>query len=261
MTTRYHRRRGLWRPEAPAIITRGPILPRRTFLQGGVASLFVNQLGGFGARQKLDMQFTDDARDEDVLTTYTFSSASLGAVSSKRGIIIPWLSIDGDTGNTFSSATIGGVSATNHESFVDEILGPDDFALGGILTAVVPTGATGDVVIVLSTSSIACAITVYRIVGYSSLTPVQSDQNTAADTGVITLALSPREGDAVVAAAVSDGNNAHTWSGLTERVDANWDTAERHCAADELSSTGGANPTCTSDSGTPDIVGVGAVFR
>lgn len=150
------------------------------------------------------------------LTAYTFSSESLGAADADRTIICAVHAIDAgaSTGVGISSATIGGVAAeVQHEySF-----GSSTTTYTGIITASVPTGTTGDVVITFSHAVLNCHIGLWRATGLYSKVPysVEADLSTGTSTS-----LSFPAGSAVVTVSTNQTATTATMpSGFTEDYD------------------------------------------
>ena len=112
----------------------------------------------------IELLFLQGAGDGGNLTTFTFSSQNLGVASADRRIVV-CTRARRDFAGTVTSATIGGVAATIHIN--------DSIGLGStaIFSAIVPTGATGDIVITWSILQVACTISAYSIKGESSATP------------------------------------------------------------------------------------------
>jgi hypothetical protein len=124
------------------------------------ASLLITQLIGFGAGgSNLNLSYLTKAASATDLTTYTFSTLSLGAVAGDRYIIV---GVAGAVGaaRTISSVTVGGVGAT-----AVAYNQTPTYAKSAIYIAAVPTGTTGDVVVVWSAGMADCGVTLYRATG------------------------------------------------------------------------------------------------
>lgn len=105
-----------------------------------------------------------------VSNTWTFSAVDFGAADSTRCIVVS-ITANGSTAKTVTSVTIGGVSAT-----IIKQQSSSDWT-GAIAAAIVPSGASGDVVVNLSGNSASCTIGVYRILGLSSAAGIDSDSS------------------------------------------------------------------------------------
>jgi hypothetical protein len=133
----------LWLPPKPAIIRKSSI--RENFIP-----MFAPVSGSAPPPANAWIGATNLTTN---LTTYTFTAASLGTAHADRYVIVGVASVAGFA-RTISSATIGGVAATlNH----NQNLG----FTGRIISAAVPTGATGDVVLTFSGAMTSCAIGVW----------------------------------------------------------------------------------------------------
>lgn len=158
------------------------------------------------------LSFLQTAGDATDLTTYTFSSQNLGATASDRFIIcaITGRSSDGSA-RTLSSATIGGVTATINCQI------NNSGSMSAIVAASVPTGTTGDVVLVFSSTMTDANIALYRATGLSSATAIDTGTSSA-DPGTDTLTI--KSGGVLVGIATDDdGTHTCTWTGLTENYD------------------------------------------
>ena len=89
--------------------------------------------------------------------TFTFANLALGTAAANRTIIIGI----GTSGHVPSSVTVGGVAATAHHTYIDQ---PNQSA-AGIYSAVVPSGATGDVVVAFGNSAFRCAVALWAAYG------------------------------------------------------------------------------------------------
>jgi hypothetical protein len=130
-------------------------------------------------------------------TAQTFASQSIGTAYTNRLVCVAvgWATGSSNT-ITLSSATIGGVSAT----IATQAHGW--YSSGtAIIYAVVPTGATGDIVLTFS-NSVYCAISVYASQNVTLTYVDASSDNTA--TGGTTFSISDASyvGDVIIAAGV-----------------------------------------------------------
>lgn len=155
------------------------------------------------------LQTNGDATD---LTTYTFSAENLGAANAERFIIcgIEGRSNDGGA-RTISSVTIGGQSATiNIQTHVSG-------NTAAIAIAKVPSGATGDVVVVWSSTMGNAVIALYRATNVTSTTANDTLTSTA---NPLTDTIDINAGGICVAISKSDfGSDSAVWTGLTEDFD------------------------------------------
>lgn len=154
---------------------------------GILASSYVAPAGGGGPT------FLGQTWDQADLTTYTFSSQSLGTPSSDRQIVC---AIMARYGYGILSVTIGGVTAT---ADAPSTLGGGAL---GIYRAAVPLGGTGDVVVTFSSGAIRCSIALWAFTGSATVVDYVSD---TIDT------LTEVDGGLVFATVGSTGVTDYTW--------------------------------------------------
>jgi hypothetical protein len=199
------------------------VICRRAFLAGLgllVAATPV-KAGGllnsfFGA--EAEVAYLTAVEDGSNATTYTFSDIDFGVASADRRIIVGVIgrasSAEART-ITAASCTIGGVAPSK----VVEVAGGTDVNdTVTLLIATVPTGTTGqEVVIVWSDSMNRCAIAVWAATGLASNTATDTATSTASPpSGTIDV---PAHGFVVVMAS-STTTTSCTATGYTERFDA-----------------------------------------
>lgn len=167
-------------------------------------------------------QSTTDIADSN---SYTFSSQDFGTAEAGRYIIIGIISRKSTTAATITGVTIGGVTATIVVQRTNTITNTD---VAGIAIALVPDGATGNIVVTFSATMLRCAISVYRAVGLSSATPTDSDGSTASAPSV---ALDVPAGGFAIGMALTSATTTTSWTGLTENVDATLETYVTYSSA------------------------------
>lgn len=158
------------------------------------------------------LAFQANTVDGSNLTTYTFASAALGTAAANRKIVVG-ITATGGTGNTtVSSCTVNGVSGT--------LVKASAIAAGGeeceLWQAEVPSGTTGNIVVVHSGSKGSCAIGVYALYGAALA---------ATDTGIstanpLTDVLDIPAGGVAIGVARCGSSATFTWTNLTETYDA-----------------------------------------
>jgi hypothetical protein len=154
-------------------------------------------------------------------STYTFSAQSFGTAASDRYIAIAAGGRIGASSLTISSVTIGGVSATivKQQSSTGTSSGGTGTTCVGIAIAAVPSGATGDVVVNFSATSLRCVCSMWRLANLASATANDSQSSTASpSTAGVAI---PLDGAAI--GMVAGGQNASptvSWTNLTEQYDA-----------------------------------------
>lgn len=192
------------------------------------------------------ISFVDSDTNTTSGTSLTYSAVSLGAEAADRYIIVSAAQRNAGVSRPISSATIGGVAATIIAQ--DESLNAGIAGNGlGLIIALVPTGATGDIVINYSGGSV-----LRGSIGVWSATGITS---TATDTA--TDVASPFTQDLDISAngigvgsCVTGVTSAtFTWSGLTEDYDTVGVTTNTQSGASLASaSTQTISTTCTPSS-------------
>lgn len=152
------------------------------------------------------------------LTTYTFSAQNLGTEASDRYIIVGILSRKAGATTTISSVTIGGVSATIVRQRSNNVTNTD---VAGLAIALVPTGATGDVVVTFGAGMVRCQIGVWRADSLASATPSDADDSIAGDP---TVALDCPAGGFIIGVGLTAAASSASWTGITERFDTTLET-------------------------------------
>ena len=116
-------------------------------------------LAGSGGVRPFDVVHT--AQTAASGTVWTIAGANLGVADANRRVVVSLAAVVTGAGFTISSLTINGVAATVHEILVSNL------RVTLVASAIVPTGATGDIVITGSIAfgnfAVAC---VYRAINY-----------------------------------------------------------------------------------------------
>lgn len=138
--------------------------------------------------------------------TYTFPNHALGDPAANRLIVI------GVFGGTFSGCTIGGVAGT-------KIVGA---AASGIGQALVPAGATGNIVVNYTYPSDQCSVGVWALYDLLSITPLNSrGGGVSGTTSILDSATVPLS---IIIGTSYGVGGSHTptcsWTGATETYDA-----------------------------------------
>jgi len=188
--------------------------------------------GGYTApAASINLSYLTSSYQDTALTTYTFSSLSLGSADSTRKIIV-FISARNITARTVSSVTVAGVSATAVAGNVNS----QDLVSSWI--ASVPTGTTGDVVVTMSGAATRCGVNIYRLVNSTGLSA------SALPVASTNYNITTPSGNSVVAAMTADTGSGHStnivWTGLTEDVDSNWSTNIQTSTASGSFSTSGS---------------------
>lgn len=145
-------------------------------------------------------------------TTTTFSAQDFGPAGSSRIMVAAFGEGPVTSAPAITSVTIGGVAAT----LINGVLSTSERV--AIYAAAVPTGTSGDVVIVWTQSCDAVGLNLYSMIGYS-ITPTDSGTSTTAGGGTFDLDIAA--GGVAIGFQVSRNNTdvTHTWAGLIEDTD------------------------------------------
>jgi hypothetical protein len=142
-------------------------------------------------------------------TSYTFSGANLGAAAADREIIIGVVTRGNTTTRTISSASIGGVTADVRATAGDG----GSFDCAFLISANVPTGTTGDVVITFSGGVTKCGLMMYRAIKLKSRTPVDTDTDT---DSALQFFSNISKGGFAIAIGLFNSTSSATISGLSD---------------------------------------------
>lgn len=188
--------------------------------------------------------FLQTASDTTDVSTYTFAAQNLGTAAADRCIIVAVHARDTGTGaKTISSVTVNGVAAV---IAVQNQAASTNSTIVGIAIAEVPTGTSGDIVVVFSEAMIRCSVAAFAATGIDE---------TAHDTGLSdatdpTNDLDvPAEGIAVACASFGTAGT-FSWTGLTERYDAQVESASTISGASDAFATTQSGLTITANGST-----------
>lgn len=177
--------------------------------------------------------YVDGKEDATNLTTYSFTGVNFGAPSSTR-LIVVCIAGYRDNGGTVASATIGGVTATIH---ANNSIGNGSIAT---ISAVVPTGTSGTVVISWSILQAATTIDVYALDNIKSTTPTFTIVDTSSP---LSQDITYGPNTVVIAHAKAYTAGSFTWSGsagLVEQGDNIYDSVNTHSSAMKVMPAGGS---------------------
>lgn len=178
---------------------------------------------GGGGGTDATIAFTDGDFQNTVTTAYTFTAKNIGAADSTRIVAVGLARVPNGAQGTIS-VTIGGVLATQRAA---STTATQEHAQ--IWTAPVPTGTTADIVITGTTNHFWVTIAVWAILNATetpTATIIDEDSNPA--TGNLNVAAGGVACSVVVQR--SNASPTFTWSGLTENLDAEMDTAGDVCS-------------------------------
>lgn len=157
----------------------------------------------------LAISFIGSAGDVANATTYTFSSQSIGTAADDRIVVV---TTNSEGSDALSSGTIAGVSATVHATAPTGANG-----LGaGVMSAVVPTGTTGDVVVTWTEGAVRCEIGIWTITG-ANTTVNDTDTDVQASATVSTLNVDIPVNGCAIGAHTYSATGGIAYTGSTER--------------------------------------------
>jgi hypothetical protein len=186
------------------------------------------------------------------LTTYTFSTQSLGTAAADRKIVLG-ISTRGSAQRSISSVTIGGVTAT---VLATQSFGGSTFNRMALYVADVPTGATGDVVVTFSGSVLRCGVGLWKVTGANSAQLAHDVGAVTGDPSSKTLVV-PANGGVIAYSFAADGTAPRTvtWTNATERFDAAVEGNMAHSGADADDLVAGSLAVSADFSADPSLGG------
>jgi hypothetical protein len=213
------------------------------------------------SRESTSMQFLQAAASTADAARYNFPAQNLGTPSATRRIIVGVGTRDTLTNDkTILSVTVGGVAATVVEQFQSDNSGDGAACLAGLAIAAVPTGTTGDVVVVFSEPMLRAAISVYAVHDLASETPAAT---ATSDAAAPTATLDVPAGGFVIGVSFVGLQATVTWKGLTRDVlnNSSLETAAWSSASDTFDTAQtGRVMTATWNGLIKDPAGVWAVW-
>lgn len=167
------------------------------------------------AKNAVTVSFVGVSKDATNLTTYTFSSHAIGTAATSRKVVVA-ISTGGASVTAASSVTIGGVSAT---LVIAKTINPDNNNTE-IWQAAVPTGTTGDIVVVWNAAALHCGIGVWAVYDAASAASATASTSFASGTDLSASINIPEKG---VCISSAHANNVRTFvaQGLTEDYEDN----------------------------------------
>lgn len=156
--------------------------------------------------------FLQATYDETDTSTYTYAAQNLGTASSDRKIIVAVHGRKSGANTTINSVTVGGISAT---IVVQDSNNLSNSNTAGIAIASVPSGTTGNVVVVFGATMARSEIGLWSVVGLYNSTPTVTATSLTNDG---TCTINVLAGGFVIGAGTVI-TQFTTWSNLTERYD------------------------------------------
>jgi hypothetical protein len=212
--------------------------------------LMVNNLIGFGAGQTTILGSSSyigtAASASPASNVVTFSAQAIGAADPTRRVVVTVTNFSGTIG--LSSATIGGIAATIHISQGDGFI-----ESSAIISALVPTGTTADIVLTFSGTPYDVTANVYRQINETVSSPYATAFDLISDiNGILTTTIDiPANGMLYAVAAVYTGTtSSYTWVGAIERNDINGGSGFTNASSASETGLGGqtgrtVTATCT----------------
>lgn len=217
---------GLIVPEAPKIVFPKPAIIKAENLEFSKHILLgmpltMGMLAGKGAPAVSLVNNGVLATSSSDNTTYNFTTYSIGTASSTRRVIAVFYGDNGsNTGRTVSSATLGGVSATIDAQVTHSSGGS---AVVAIVSATVTTGTTATLSVTFSGGMNRAAVWAVAVDNLSGTAATDTLTTTATDP--LTGTIDWLNQGFVIAGAMTNANTTFTWTGVTEQVEGNFETA------------------------------------
>lgn len=198
------------RPATPELLARQPLVKARRRASGAPPTVtYITELSNTSG-----------------LTTYTFTDTDIGTPAFDR-LVVVGVTWETTASRALASGTIGGNAAAL-------IVTGNANAAAGIFALRVPSAATATITATLSASVLRASIGVWTITGQLSDTPTAFDESSSnvattssqVDLNVIT------GGVAVAMLGLNAAGAAVTWTGATERFDADYGGSSRKSGAD-----------------------------
>jgi len=178
------------------------------------------------------------------LTTYTFSSVSLGDIGQSRKIIVVVYAAAISSPRSVSSVSVAGTSASsvvaNNSTGVE----------CSIWIADVPSGTTGNVVVTMTAQFSVCGISVYAARNLTNVTAIDTATDSGTDN-VANLNLDATDSGFAVGGIYWSGSRTTSWSGIIENFDSTsiGDSTSASVASDNFT-TGGTKIISATGSGS-----------
>lgn len=162
------------------------------------------------------LSYLTDLENSTSLTVYTFAATTLGPASASRRIHVGVFG-GGNAANVITGVTVGGIAATINVQITNS---NSEFSTVGIVTAAVPTGVTGDIVVTFAGGRQRCNIGVWASTGMTGQVAVDTKSSVVAAAFATTLNTLV---DGFALGVHGNGANGGTvaWLGVTERYEMN----------------------------------------
>lgn len=200
------------------------------------------------AKTSFFIEYLGTTIDTTSNTTYTFAGESLGVAASSREVFVAVSWKGGAALRTLSSATIGGISATIH--IQDGVSNGSTLSVGAaMISAAVPTGATGSIVCTFSGSgNTMCGIGKFRVLNRTSIVATAHNSSTfGGSPATSSVNIDVGANGALMAAYLESDSGTVTWGNITKQYEADFSPTGHYSGAmsSGLSSQIGRNITTT----------------
>lgn len=161
---------------------------------------------------KPSITYNGSASNDTNITTYTFTSVSIGTAATNRIVMVAVTSSSGTPARTITSATIAGVSATVldvNTSFTNRT---------AFIYANIPTGTTATIVVTFSGAMTRCAVGSYSLYNLKSTNYIDSGTGSFSGTASATVSV-PADGIVIAGIVQISNSNPFTWTNVDENYD------------------------------------------
>ncbi len=159
-----------------------------------------------------DVSYLTNLTDANDLSTYTFSGVSFGAADAGRKIVFAFFVPKVDPPPSITSVTIGGVTATLVTGATVGVSPTVTNLTGYLYEAVVPTGTSGTITVVLGAAAVRFAGGVWRVI---SGTASSGAGNGIASGSSATITPTIPTGGVGIFCAYNSSGNFNAWTNLS----------------------------------------------
>jgi hypothetical protein len=154
--------------------------------------------------------YIGNATDDTNLTTYTFSSQSIGSASADRIVVVGIASRNTSASTVINSVTIGGNTASID---VQDSNSTSNYNICGIASLLVTSGTTADIVVTFSGAQLRAGIAIYTVTGANETPYATNSDNSGGDPS---LDLNVPANGGAIGVAMSANTSLESWTGITE---------------------------------------------
>jgi hypothetical protein len=195
-----------WLPPKPAIIRHASDIKVPDLNLGILAGIAPK----LASNVPLAASYVTNATDSSGATTYTFSNHAIGASATNRYVLIQVSGTVSGVSRNIASVTVGG----NTPTVLATTSGTSQRGCQGFYIISIPAGTTATTVVTFDGGMQCAQISIWRLAGLSSLTPVDTQYVESSSTTDLSCNINARSGGAIFAGSVNRGNlPTQTWSG------------------------------------------------